>query len=70
METDAAAAAAVSDAAAGLGPADVQFSPPDDLMAYYRQLMSLPPCPGEPEAVVQQAPYDPDALEARGWQHL
>jgi hypothetical protein len=36
----AAAAAAASDFT------QVQFSPPDDIMYYYRQLMSLPPCPG------------------------
>jgi hypothetical protein len=50
----AAAAAAVSTAetTAGADAFAEQFavtvSPPDDVMAYYRQLMALPPCPGEP----------------------
>jgi hypothetical protein len=48
-------AAATSEAAAELGPADAQFSPPDDVMAYYRTLMSLPPCQGETQAAAAAA---------------
>jgi hypothetical protein len=43
----AAEAAAAADAA--FDHATVQFSPPDDIMYYYRQLMSLPPCPSGEE---------------------